>query len=148
MILVEKLKQLREETASSISECKKALTEAKGDLARAKEILRKWGKDFAEKKTKRETGQGIIETYVHPGRKIGVMVELRCESDFVARSQDFQKLAHELCLQIAAISSEEEDLLKQTWIRDEQKTVKELIDECIAKFGENIILKRFVRYEL
>ena len=76
------------------------------------------------------------------------MLELRCESDFVAKSEDFQKLAHELCLQIAAISPEETDLLRQPWIKDESKNIKELIEEHIAKFGENIILKRFIRYEL
>lgn len=148
MSSVEKLKQLREETGSSISECKKALSEAQDDLEKAKVILREWGKDFAEKKTKREAGQGIIDTYIHPGKKIGVIIELRCESDFVAKNEDFQKLAHELCLQIAALPQEETEVLEQPWIRDESKTVKELINEYIAKFGENIILKRFARYEL
>jgi len=148
MITIDKIKQLREETGLSIGECQKALKEAKGDLAMAKEILRKRGQDFAKKRIEREAGQGIIESYIHSGKKIGVMVELRCESDFVAKSDGFQKLAHELCLQIAAVSDEETELLSQPWIKDESKTIKELIDEYIAKFGENIILKRFVRYEL
>jgi len=91
---------------------------------------------------------GIIESYIHSGKKIGAMVELHCESDFVAHSEDFQKLAHELCLQIAAIDPENIPLLKQPWIRDETKTIKDLIDEYISKFGENIILKRFARFEI
>ena len=148
MITIDKIKQLREETGLSIGECQKALKEANGDLVMAKEILRKRGQDFAKKIIEKEAGQGIIESYIHPGKKIGTMLELRCESDFVAKSEDFQKLAHELCLQIAAISPEEVELFKQAWIKDESKNIKELIEEHIAKFGENIILKRFIRYEL
>ena len=148
MITVNQIKKLREETGVSITECKKALKEAKGNLKKAKEILRKWGKDLAEKKEERETKQGIVESYIHPGEKIGVLVELRCESDFVARSEEFKKLAHELCLQIAAMNPKKTSLMSQLWIRDETKTIKELIDEYIAKLGENIIIKRFVRYEL
>jgi len=148
MITIDKIKQLREETGLSIGECQNALKEANGDLAMAKEILRKRGQDFAKKRIEKETGQGIIESYIHPGKKIGTMLELRCESDFVAKSEDLQKLAHELCLQIAAISPEEIELLGQPWIKDESKNIKELIEEHIAKFGENIILKRFIRYEL
>lgn len=148
MISIGQIKQLREETGLSISECKKALIEAEGDLEKAKEILKKWGSEFAEEKEKKEVGQGVIESYVHTGKRIGAMVELRCESDFVARSEEFQKLAHELCLQITAISPEEIPLLEQKWIRDETKTIKDLIEEHIAKFGENIVLKKFVRYEI
>jgi elongation factor Ts len=148
MISLEKIKKLREETGVSISECQKALEKAKGDLKRAKETLKKSGRDLAREKKEREVKAGIIESYIHPGKKIGAMIELHCESDFVARSEDFQKLAHELCLQIAAISPEEIPLPKQPWIRDETKTIKDLIDEYIAKFGENIVLKNFIRYEL
>jgi len=148
MISLEKIKKLREETGVSISECQKALEKAKGDLKKAKETLKKSGRDLAREKKEREVKAGIIESYIHPGKKIGAMIELHCESDFVARSEDFQKLAHELCLQIAAISPEEIPLPKQPWIRDETKTIKDLIDEYIAKFGENIVLKNFVRYEL
>jgi elongation factor Ts len=148
MVSIDQIKKLREETGVSIGECQKALKEAKGNLAAAKEILRKQGSSWAKKRIQKQTGQGIIESYVHPGKKIGVLLELRCESDFVARSQDFQKLAHELCLQIAAISPEEIPLPEQAWIKDEAKNVKDLIDEHIAKFGENIVLKRFIRYEI
>jgi elongation factor Ts len=148
MVSINQIKQLREETGVSISECQKALEKAKGNLKRAKETLKKSGRDLAREKKEREVKAGIIESYIHPGKKIGAMIELHCESDFVARSEDFQKLAHELCLQIAAISPEEIPLPKQPWIRDETKTIKDLIDEYIAKFGENIVLKNFVRYEL
>lgn len=148
MVSINQLKQLRTETGISITECRKALTEAKGDFKKAKEGLKKWGEKFAASAERREVGQGLVESYIHPGKRIGSMVELRCESDFVARSENFQKLAHELCLQLAAVSPEEIPLLEQPWIKDETKTIKDLIDEYIAKLGENIIVKRFVRYEI
>lgn len=192
MVTINQLKQLREETSVSIFECKKALEEAKGDIQLAKEILRRWGKELAEKKQERPTGQGIIDVYLHPNKKIGVLLEIFCETDFVAKSKDFQSLAHEICLQIAAMRplflsqeeipaefldgekkiyqeqfknsgkpqkdeiiegklkkyKEEISLLSQPWIRDETKTIKDLIDEYIAKIGENIVVKRFVRYEI
>ena len=148
MVTINQIKQLREETDVSITDCKKALEEAKGDTKKAKEILKKLGRDFARAKKKREVKAGIIESYIHSGKKIGAMVELHCESDFVAHSEDFQKLAHELCLQIAAIDPENIPLLKQLWIRDETKRIRDLIDEYISKFGENIILKRFARFEI
>ena len=96
----------------------------------------------------KKLNQGIIESYIHSNKKIGVLVVLRCETDFAARTEDFQKLAHELCLQIAAINPEEIPILKQVWIKDESKTVKGLIEENVAKLGENIILEKFIRYEL
>lgn len=148
MISIDQLKQLREETSVSFSECRKALEEAKGDLAKAKEILKKWGKEFAKTRAERSAKEGVIDAYIHPGKKVGVMIELRCESDFVARSPDFLKLSHELCLQIAAISPKEVPIFEQPWIKDESKTVKDLIDEAIAKLGENVVLEKFERYEL
>ncbi len=148
MITIDQVKKLREETGVSISECKKALEEAKGEIEKAKEILKAWGKDLAQKKREREVKAGIIESYIHPNKKIGAMIELHCETDFVAKNPDFQKLAHELCLQIAAINPEETPFFSQPWIRDETKTIKDLVDEYIAKFGENIIVKRFIRYEI
>jgi len=148
MVLIDQIKKLREETGISISECKRALEEVRGDLKKAKENLKKSGSILSKEKKEREVKAGIIESYIHPGKKIGAMVELHCESDFVAKSEDFQKLAHELCLQLAAVSSEEVSFPNQPWIRDETKTIKDLIDEYIAKFGENIVLKNFIRYEL
>jgi len=148
MISIEQIKQLRQETGVSITECKKALEQAKGDFDKAKETLKKWGRELAGKKSEREAGLGIIEAYVHPDKRIGAMIELRCETDFVAKSKDFKELVHELCLQIAAMDPEEDSLLSQSWIKDETKTIRELIDEYIAKLGENIIVKRFIRYEI
>jgi elongation factor Ts len=147
-ISIEQLKQLREETGVSMGECQKALAEAKGDIAKAKEILKKLGKELAQKKSERATCQGIIDAYIHPNKKVGAMIELRCETDFVAKNPDFLKLAHELCLQIAAIDPEEIPIFEQPWIKDQAKTVKSLIEDTVAKLGENIILEKFIRYEL
>jgi len=147
MITINLIKKLRTETGVSISECKKALEEAKGNIVMAKEILKKWGSQFAEKSMKRETKEGLIESYIHPNRKVGALLELNCETDFVAQSPDFQNLAHELCLQIAAMG-DDPPLLEQPWIRDETKKIRDLINEYIAKLGENITIKKFIRYEL
>lgn len=147
MVKIDQIKQLREQTGVSVQECKKALEEAKGDLEVAKDLLKKWGKDLASKKISRETSQGIIESYIHPDRKIGVLLELDCETDFVAKSEDFRALAHELCLQIAAVR-DEVSLLGQPWIKDPSKTIKDLVGEYVAKIGENITVKRFERYEI
>ena len=148
MVDFEKIKRLRQETEISLAECKKALEKAQGDIEKAKEILKKEGKRIAEKKREREAREGIIESYVHTGKKIGVLLELNCETDFVAKSPEFQRLAHELALQIAAIDPKEVPLLEQPWIKDETKKVKDLIDEYIAKLKENIVVKRFERYEI
>jgi len=147
MVSIDQIKQLREETAAAVFDCKKALEEAKGDSAKAKDILKKWGKDLAGKKAGRGAEQGIIASYIHPNKKIGVLLELNCETDFVAKGQDFQNLAHELCLQIAAIR-EEIPFLEQSWVKDQAKTVKDLIDDYIARTGENIVVKNFTRYEI
>jgi len=148
MVNINQIKQLRQETGVSIIECKKALVEAKGNLKKAKEVLRKLGREFAEKKADRGAKTGIIESYIHQNKKIGVLLDIRCESDFVAKSADFQNLAHEICLQIAAMASEETSLLLQPWIKDETKTIKDLISEYVAKVGENIVIKEFTRYEI
>jgi len=149
MISIEQVKKLRNKTGVSITECKKALEEAKGDIKKARDTLKEKGKDFARKRLGRETEEGIIDSYIHPGSKVGVLIELQSESDFVARSEDFKKLSHELCLQIAALPPEDIDsLFEQQWIKDSSKTVKDLINDYISKFGENISLKRFTRYEL
>ena len=147
MITINLIKKLRRETGVSISECKKALETAEGNIVMAKEILKKWGSQFAEKSKKRETKEGVIAGYIHPNRKIGALLELNCETDFVAKSPDFQTLAHELCLQIAAME-EDIPLLEQPWIRDETKKIRDLLNEYIAKLGENITIKKFTRYEL
>jgi elongation factor Ts len=148
MIRVEDIKKLREETGISLAECKKSLEEAKGDLELARKILREKGHYSAVKKREKETGQGVIASYIHQNKRIGVLLELRCETDFVARSPDFQNLAHELSLQIAAIDPREIPLLEQEWIKDQSKKIKDLIEEYIAKLGENIVVKRFERYQI
>lgn len=147
MVTIDKIKQLREETLVSVSECKKALEEAKGDIEKAKEILKKWGKEIAGKRAEKTAGQGIVTAYIHPNKKVGVLLELGCETDFVAKSQDFQTLSHELCLQIAAMG-DEIPILEQPWIKDDKKTIKDLLQEHIAKIGENIVIKQFTRYKI
>ncbi|MFA6375808.1 MAG: elongation factor Ts [Candidatus Paceibacterota bacterium] len=147
MANIDLIKQLRDETGISIGECKKALDEA-GTIEKAKEVLKKWGKDLASKKSDRTTGQGKVEAYIHANGKIGVMVELRCETDFVANSADFNGLAHELCLQVAAMGDDMETLLTAPWIKNPSKTVKDLVEETIAKVGENIIVKKAVRLQI
>ncbi len=194
MVTIDQIKQLRDETGVSPVEIKKALAEANGDLQKAKELLRIWGKKIADKKVSREAHQGIVDFYIHPNLKTGVLLDLRCETDFVAKSPEFKSLAHEICLQIAALKplfvSEESIpeefldgetkiyteqakdsgkpksivrqmiegklkkykesicLLSQPWIKDDTKTIKNLIESTVAKVGENVGVKRFVRYEI
>lgn len=194
MANIEEIKKLREETGVSPSEIKKALDQANGDSKKAKELLRVWGKSVAGKKTDRETKQGIVDVYIHPNSKTGVLLDIRCESDFVAKSPDFKSLAHEICLQIAAMKplyvsendipeeildgetkiyteqlkdsgkpeniarqilegklkkyKESISLLSQAWVKDDLKTIKNLVEETVSKVGENIEVKRFARYEI
>lgn len=147
MASIDQIKQLREETAVSVQDCKKAVEQSGGDLQKAKELLKKWGRDLAVKKAGRGAEQGVIASYIHPNKKIGVLLQLNCETDFVAKSEDFQNLAHELCLQIAAVR-EENPLLEQAWIKDQARTIKDLVNDYISKTGENIVVKKFDRYEI
>lgn len=148
MITIDQIKQLREETGVSVTECKKALEETGGDFEKAKEVLRRLGKELAEKRAGKETGQGLIDSYIHPNKKVGVLLDIRCESDFVARSIDFQTLSHEICLQIAAMAPLPEELLTQPWIKDTTKTIGGVIEGYIAKLGERVVIRRFDRFEL
>lgn len=142
------IKQLREKTGAGIADCREALEESKGDIKKAEEVLKKKGFEKAAKKGDRETKSGLIESYVHGGR-VGVLVELMCETDFVARTDEFKNLAHEIAMQIASMNPKDEKvLLKQEYIRDPQKTIDSLVKESIAKLGENITLGRFSRFEL
>lgn len=193
-IPAEDIKTLRDKTGAGILDCRKALEEADGDIEKAIIVLREKGMADAEKRSDRETSNGILELYSHIGGRVGVMVEVNCETDFVARTEEFQELAHELALQIAAMSplwvSEEEVpeeilateqsiarkralderkpenvidrivegrvnkfldetcLLRQEYIRDESKTVDDLIKETIVSIGENMNVRRFVRWEV
>lgn len=145
---IDDIKKLRNETGAGIADCKEALSLSKGSLTKAKEWLKKKGLDKASSKTDREVKAGIVETYSHGG-KVGVLVEVLCETDFVARTEDFKSLAHELSLQIASMNpSSVEELLAQEYIRDNSLTVEQLIKSVIGKLGENIQVGRFERIAL
>lgn len=149
MITIDQIKKLREKTGAGVMECRKALGETKGDEKKATDLLKKWGVEKAQKKSDRATKAGMIDSYVHAGGKVGVMLEIQCETDFVARTQDFKNLSHELCLQIASMDPQDvKALLKQEYIRDPSLTVEVLVKQVIGKLGENIAVARFTRFEL
>lgn len=194
MIKAEQVKELRERTGSGMMECKKALTETCGDIENAIVYLRERGMASAAKKAGRTASDGRVEAYIHPGAKLGVMVEINCETDFVANTEDYQNLCHEIAMQIAAadpgfldrnqipgdmLEREREIvkaqalsegkpakvidkivdgkmekfyqtacLLEQPYIRDPERTVADLLNETISRLGENIVIRRFVRYRL
>ena len=163
-ISLEMIKELRSQCGAGVMECRNALLEMEGDMAKALQVLKEKGLLKAEKKADRVTAQGLVEAYVHTGGRIGALVEVNCETDFVARTDEFKELAHDLAMQVAALSpqyiSEEElpngadddpqaaCLLQQPFIRDPGKTVRDMIVEVIAKVGENIRVSRFTRFEL
>ena len=188
------VKELRERTGAGFSDCRNALAEAKGDVDRAIDVLRRKGQAAAQKKAQREASEGLVGHYIHAGGKIGVIVEVNCESDFVARTDDFQRLCHDLAMHIAALDPryvrreevtqeildhereiyreqaratgkpepviekivtgkmekfyEENCLYEQHFIKDESLTVTELINQMVAKLGENIAVRRFVRLKV
>lgn len=146
---VEKIKKLRIETGLGIHDIKKALEEAKGDEKKAVELLKKWGLNTVAKRAGRDANQGIIYTYTHANHRFGSMVEVNCETDFVARNDGFKQFVHDVALQVAAMNPESvEDLLKMEFFKEPSKTIGDLLTETIQKIGENIKIKRFVRYEL
>ncbi|MBS4028516.1 MAG: translation elongation factor Ts [Ignavibacteriales bacterium] len=193
-IKAEDVKTLREKTGAGMMDCRKALEESNGDMEKAVEFLRKRGIASAEKRVGRTTNQGIVESYIHTGGRIGSMVELNCETDFVAKTDDFKLLAREIAMQVAAmnprcISREQVEqslidkeieiyraqaksegkpeaiadkiaqgrldkfyqdvcLLEQSYVKDPGKSIKDVVTEIIAKTGENIMIKRFVRFHL
>jgi len=189
----ETIKQLRELTGAGVLDCKKALDATGGDMEKAAAILKEKGLAAAAKKAERKAADGRIETYVHPGAKLATMVEVNCETDFVARTPDFLALCHDLAMQIAAAGPtwvarenvpadvleerkkefraqvegnkpenvieravegklakfyQENCLLEQAFIKDDAKTIEQLVKETIAKLGENIVVKRFARFQL
>ncbi|HUD21000.1 MAG TPA: translation elongation factor Ts [Candidatus Saccharimonadales bacterium] len=147
-VSVGQIKELRAKTGLGIHDVKHALEEANGDETKALEILKAKGMSTVAKKADRSTNQGLIDTYVHAGR-LGSLVEVSCETDFVARNEDFQKFVHDIAIQVASMNPETVDeLLEQPYFREQDKTIKELLTEAIAKIGENIKIARFVRYEL
>ena len=188
------VKELRERTGAGFSDCRAALVEAGGDIEQAINILRKKGQAAAAKKAQRTTSEGLVGCYIHAGGKIGVLVEINCESDFVARTDDFQRLCHDVAMHVAALDPrflrreevtqeildrereiygeqakatgkppaviekivsgkmekfyEENCLCEQHFIKDEAVTIKELVDQAIAKLGENIAIRRFSRFKV
>ena len=188
------VKELREKTGAGMMDCKRALASSDGDLEKAVTILREQGLSRAAKKASREAREGLITAYIHPGDKLGVMLEINCETDFVARTDDFKALCKDMAMQVAAanplvvhrdnldaelVNKEKEIfksqalnegkpekiidkiiagklekyfqevvLLEQAFIKDQDKTIGDIINEAIAKFGENIQIKRFIRYRL
>ena len=163
-ISVDMIKALRERTSAGVMDSKRALEEAGGDLDRAEDILHELGVASAAKKADRQTSEGLVETYVHSGGRIGAMVEVNCETDFVARTPDFRELAHDIAMQVAAMSpqyvdetdvpegetvdSEQSCLIQQPFIKDTTKTVGDLLTETVGKLGENIRIRRFSRFSL
>lgn len=191
---IEKVKELREKTGVSVALCKQSLEEAGGDLTKAVELMRKKGSLIAEKKAGRTAQEGVVESYIHHSGKLGVIVELNCETDFVARRDEFKTLAKEIAMQIAAASprsTSKDDvpqdviekekeiykelvrkegkpekvmekivegklekfyqdacLLEQAYFRDDKKKIKDLLSESVAALGENIVIRRFLRYQV
>lgn len=170
-VSMEEIKQLREETSCGVIDCKKALEQAAGDIVKAKAILRERGLEMAAKKSHRLAKQGRVESYVHMGNNIGVLLEVNCETDFVARSEDFVRFTKDLALHIAAMNPtwisadeiptglagsekertlliKEKCLLDQAFVRDPGMTIQDYLNSLIAKIGENIVIRRFVRYQV
>ena len=157
----ELIKELREKTGAGIMECKRAIDDAIGDLAKAEQLLKERGLAKALKKLQNEANQGIVDSYIHAGGRIGALVEVNCQTDFVARNDEFRALVHDIAMQVAAMNpsriSDEEPipdgvgdvpLLDQPFIKDNNRTVRDLVHEGIAKLGENIVVRRFARFEL
>jgi len=146
--MVTDIQRLREETGAGVMECKRALQDARGDYKKAVALIRERGLLKADKRRDRATGAGLLEAYIHNGR-VGVLLDLRSETDFVAHSDPFRELAHELALQISAMAPENTTaLLAAPYIKNASQTVEEVIKGVIAKVGENIRVERFTRYEL
>ncbi len=145
-ISIDMLKKLREETSGGVADCRKALEDAKGDYEKAKKLLQERGIEKAAKKEGNETGEGRIYSYVHSNGKVGALVTLRCQTDFVARTDDFAQLGHEIAMQIAAMAPKDvTTLLESAYIRDAKLTIQALIKQTIAKVGENITVSEFSR---
>ena len=148
-ISIESIKKLRGKTGGGIADCRRALEQAKGDFKRAEELLKKWGVDKAAEKSDRVVGAGLVDTYIHAGGRVGAMVEVNCETDFVAKTEEFKTLVREVAMQVAAMDPKNvEEVLEQEYIRDSAKKIDQLVKETIAKVGENIVVRRFARFEL
>lgn len=173
VVSTDQIKKLRSLTGAGVMDCKQALTEAKGDLAKAEEILKEKGFKIALAKANRVAREGAVDCYVHTGNRLGVLVEVNCETDFVSRNNEFREFVHDLAMHIAAAnprylsrtdvpkeeskklsSSKKEEfyrsacLMDQVFIKDESITIEKLLTNLIAKIGENIVIRRFVRFEV
>ncbi len=149
MINSDQIKKLREETGASVVECKKVLDSFGGDFEKSLQFLKQKSLQSVEKKADRETKAGVIEPYIHNSGKVGVLLELVCETDFVARNDGFKELAHNLAMHIAAINPKDKgELFGQSYIKNPDQTIKDLINEKISKLGENIQVNKFARYEI
>ena len=160
-VSIDQIKELRAETGAGVMDCRQALTDADGDIDQARLLLREKGIATASKRADKATGQGLIHSYIHGGR-IGVLVDLRCETDFVAKTEPFKELAHDIAMQVASmnpavVSADQLDeradpeataLLDQDFIRDPSKTIADRINDTIASIGEKVEVARFVRYEM
>lgn len=147
-ISTETVQKLREQTGAGVMDCHRALKEAAGDFDKAAAIIREKGLSKMEKRADREAGAGLVHSYVHNGR-IGVLVDVRAETDFVVRSEPFQELAHLLAMHIAAAAPKDvEELMAQPYVRDESRTVRDIVSEVVAKVGENVKVNAFSRLEV
>lgn len=148
-ITIEQIKQLREATNAGVMECRQALEETHGDMDQAQAWLLKKGAAKAEKKAERAVNSGLVEAYTHATGKVVGVVEVACETDFVARTDQFRNLCHELAMQVASMEPKSvEELLKQEYIRDQKKTIDQLVKETIGVLGENIVVRKTVRVAL
>ncbi len=148
-ISLDQIKKLREETSAGVMDCRQALEDAEGNLEQAKEQIIEQGLKAAKEKSDRAAGDGVVSAYIHSDNRIGVLLELGCETDFVARTEAFQNLAYDLAMQVAATKPQSADqLMAQEFIKDTSKTVKSLIAEAISSLGENIVVRRFTFYQV
>jgi elongation factor Ts len=164
VVTVDDVKRLREVTGAGVMDAKRALEESAGDFERARQLLRERGMAAAAKRSERSTGQGVVEAYIHGAGRIGALVEVNCETDFVARTDTFRQLARDIAMQVAAMSPlaltveelpadvvgdpAQQALLTQSFIKDSARTIQDLIQDVIAQTGENIRIARFARFEL
>ncbi|CAN5270563.1 hypothetical protein BH10PAT2_BH10PAT2_4090 [soil metagenome] len=143
------IKALREETGAGMMDCKKALEESDGDMEKAREWVRKRGLAKAEKKADRETKEGYVAVYAHNNNKVAAMVEILCETDYVARNPEFQEMARSVAMQVVSMDPENvEELLKQEFIKNPDQTIEELVKSLSGKIGEKFVINRFVRYSV
>jgi len=149
MITTEQIKELRELTGISVMQCKKALEEAEGDKEKALAILRDKSSAIAEKKGDRELGAGVVDAYIHSSKTMGTLIELSCETDFVARNEEFMTMARDIAMHITAVNPADiAELLEQPFVKNPDITIKQLTDGGVQKFGEKIVISRFVRFSV